>query len=135
MSPSSVHQPQGRHLLLDLSGVEAAPLSDQDGIERLLRAAAELAGATPLGAQFHHFGAGAGVTGVVLLQESHISIHTWPEHGFAAVDIFMCGETRPEDAARHLIEKLKPGRHELRTVMRASAHPQTRSADVVAALG
>jgi S-adenosylmethionine decarboxylase len=124
MNPSSVHHPRGRHLLLDLSGVEAAPLSDQDGIEGLLRAAAKLAGATPLGAQFHHFGAGAGVTGVVLLQESHISIHTWPEHGFAALDIFMCGGTRPEDAAQYLIERLNPSRHALRTVVRASARAQ-----------
>jgi S-adenosylmethionine decarboxylase len=124
MSLPGVHQPRGRHLLLDLSGIDADTLTDPDGIERLLRDAAALAGATPLSTQFHHFGADAGVTGVVLLQESHISIHTWPEHGFAAIDIFMCGETRPEDAAQHLIEKLKPCRHEVRTVMRESV--QTR---------
>lgn len=119
MSAETPHRPHGRHLLLDLSGIEAHALRDASGIERLLRAAAELAGATPLGAQFHHFGAGAGITGVVILQESHISIHTWPEHGFAAVDIFMCGETRPEDAARHLILRLQPSQHQLKTVERA----------------
>ncbi len=115
------HSPHGRHLLLDLSGIDAAALRDAAGIEGLLRAAAELAGATLLGAHFHRFGEGAGVTGVVILQESHISIHTWPEHGFAALDIFMCGATRPEDAARRVIEELKPSRHELRTLERSSA--------------
>jgi S-adenosylmethionine decarboxylase len=117
----SAHLPHGRHLLLDLSGVAAATLRDAVAIEHLLRDAAELSGATPLSAQFHQFGEGAGVTGVVILQESHISIHTWPEHGFAAVDIFMCGKTQPEDAARHLIGQLQPARHELRMFQRASA--------------
>ncbi len=112
------HPPRGRHLLLDLSGVTASILSDADRIERLLRAAAELAGATPLGAQFHHFGEGAGVTGVVILQESHISIHTWPEHGFAALDIFMCGNARPEEAARHVVERIGPARHQQRIIER-----------------
>lgn len=134
MNPSGVHHARGRHLLLDLSGIAADTLTDQAGIERLLRDAAALADATPLAAQFHHFGAGAGITGVVLLQESHISIHTWPEHGFAAVDIFMCGETHPENAARHLIEQLKPGRHDLRTLMRASAPAQTGITEVMDAL-
>lgn len=118
MSRAARHLPQGRHLLLDLSGVDAETLQDSARIERLLREAASLAGATPLGAQFHHFGEGAGVTGVVLLQESHISIHTWPEHGFAALDIFMCGGTRPEDAARHIVEQIAPARHSLRAISR-----------------
>jgi S-adenosylmethionine decarboxylase len=131
VNAATPHPPHGRHLLLDLSGAEAGVLRDAAGIERLLSEAAELAGATPLGTRFHHFGAGAGVTGVVLLQESHISIHTWPEHGFAAVDIFMCGDTRPEDAARYLIARLNPRRHDLRTVIRALEPVQAHSADVV----
>ncbi|WP_322026327.1 adenosylmethionine decarboxylase [Burkholderia sp. BCC1977] len=55
-------------------------------------------GARVIGAHFHHFGGEHGVTGVVLLAESHITIHTWPEHGFAAVDAFMCGAARAADA-------------------------------------
>jgi S-adenosylmethionine decarboxylase len=62
----------------------------------MLRAAALAAGARILHGHFHTFGAGGGVTGVLLLAESHISIHTWPEERFAAVDIFMCGAARPE---------------------------------------
>lgn len=118
MSLSPRHLPRGQHLLLDLTGVNPEALKDSTGIECLLREAAEIAGATPLGAQFHRFGEGAGVTGVVLLQESHISIHTWPEHGFAALDIFMCGGTRPEDAARHIVGRFAPARHSVRTLVR-----------------
>jgi S-adenosylmethionine decarboxylase len=90
--------PRGRHLLVDFHGVAARRLGDCAAIETLLRDAARAAGATPVGGEFHHFGPGLGVTGVLLLQESHISIHTWPEHGFAAVDVFMCGAAQPEQA-------------------------------------
>ena len=94
----SAFLPRGRHLLVDLHGVAAGRLSDPAAIEALLREAARAAGSTPVGAHFHAFGPGLGVTGVLLLQESHISIHTWPEHGFAAVDVFMCGSAQPERA-------------------------------------
>jgi len=92
----------GKHLLLDLDGADVAGLLDASGIEALLREAALLAGATVIHGHFHHFGTGMGVTGVLLLRESHISIHTWPEHAYAAVDIFMCGDAQPEIAARHI---------------------------------
>jgi len=88
--------PLGRHLLADLSGIDPALLIDPQHVERILLQAAQAAGATAIFGKFHHFGENAGVTGVLLLRESHISIHTWPEHGFAAVDAFMCGDARPE---------------------------------------
>ena len=94
----SVFLPRGRHLLADFHGVAAGRLGDAVAIEALLRAAADAAGATPVAGHFHPFGPGLGVTGVLLLKESHISIHTWPEHGFAAVDVFMCGAARPDKA-------------------------------------
>lgn len=87
------YAPSGQHLLADLYGIAANRLNDADSIEVLLRASAVAAGATILHSHFHSFGAGQGITGVVLLAESHISIHTWPESGFAAVDIFMCGQS------------------------------------------
>ena len=87
------YAPSGQHLLADLYGIAADRLNDADSIEALLRASAVAAGATILHSHFHSFGAGQGITGVVLLAESHISIHTWPESGFAAVDIFMCGQS------------------------------------------
>lgn len=108
MSDSAVHLPRGRHLLVDLHGVGAAYLGDCLAIENLLRDAARAAGATPVGGEFHHFGPGLGVTGVLLLKESHISIHTWPEHGFAAVDVFMCGAAQPERAVAVIEAALQP---------------------------
>ena len=82
----------GTHLLVDLWG--AQNLDDPPAIERALRACAEASGATVLGSDLHRFQPN-GVSGVLLLAESHISIHTWPERGFAALDLFMCGECDP----------------------------------------
>ncbi|MBX9814616.1 MAG: S-adenosylmethionine decarboxylase proenzyme [Proteobacteria bacterium SG_bin5] len=87
----------GRHLLADLFGCPG--LDDAALIERALRDAAAAAGATLLDLRLHGFGPGAGVTGVALLAESHISIHSWPEHGYAAIDIFLCGRRHDPAAA------------------------------------
>lgn len=87
----------GQHLVADL--VDAARLDDAAFVEQCLVAAAAAAGATLLEVRLHSFGQGQGVTGVALLAESHISIHTWPEHGTACVDIFMCGRTHDLQAA------------------------------------
>ena len=118
----SIHQPNGTHLLADMSGIEPGVLSDCAKIERLLREAAAAAGAQVLHSHFHGFGPGLGVTGVVLLAESHISIHTWPEHGFAAADIFMCGAAQPQLALDVIEEALQPECSEVRTVDREPPH-------------
>ncbi len=83
----------GTHLLIDLWG--ATNLADPAHIDRALRDAADAAGATILHGHFHHFSPNGGVSGVLVLAESHISIHTWPERNFAAIDVFMCGECNP----------------------------------------
>ncbi|MES2258863.1 MAG: adenosylmethionine decarboxylase [Pseudomonadota bacterium] len=114
-----IHQPSGTHLLADLAGIAPDRLSDCAAIERLLRAAAAAAGAHVLHSHFHGFGDGLGVTGVVLLAESHISIHTWPEDGFAAADIFMCGAARPQLALDIIQAALAPQACQLHTVLRA----------------
>lgn len=116
---AAVHQPAGLHLLADLHGIAAEKLCNCEALEQLLRAAAEAAHAHVLHSHFHGFGEGQGVTGVVLLAESHISIHTWPECGFAAADIFMCGSARPELALTIIESALNPASREIKTIRRA----------------
>lgn len=111
------HSP-GSHGLLDLYGCNAARLGDAAYLEAQLRDAAARAGATILAAHFHHFGEAAGVTGVLLLAESHISIHTWPEHGFAALDIFLCGELKLEAARDSLCRAFPESRAQWQVVRR-----------------
>ena len=112
------HRPAGMHLLADLAGVDAGLLTEPSAIDALLRAAALAAGAHILYSHFHAFGPGMGVTGVLLLAESHISIHTWPEHGFAAADIFMCGEAQPQRALALIVEALRPASSSVQTITR-----------------
>ncbi|SIS50467.1 adenosylmethionine decarboxylase [Paracoccus saliphilus] len=101
----------GAHLLIDHFGGRF--LDEPARLEAALRAAAKAAGATILSGAFHHFGGGNGVTGVLLLAESHISIHTWPERDYAAIDIFMCGDADAERAAEMLASILSPQRIEM----------------------
>jgi S-adenosylmethionine decarboxylase proenzyme len=96
----------GKHLLLELRGCDREVLNDLAVVERVLRAAAEAAGATVVQSVFHRF-APQGVTGVVVLEESHFSVHTWPESGYAAADFFTCGECRPELAVALLETELR----------------------------
>lgn len=88
-------------------------LKDAKLLEGLLREAAEQAGARVLSSHFHVFGEEQGVTGVVLLSESHISIHTWPESAFAALDVFMCGSAEPKRALEYAARVLKPSLQQL----------------------
>ncbi len=115
---SNAFRPAGVHLLADLHQIDPGLLADADRIDMLLRDAAMAAGARILHGHFHNFGDGMGVTGVLLLAESHISIHTWPEHGFAAVDIFMCGAAQPERALEIIDAALNPLARNVRTVER-----------------
>ena len=96
----------GGHLLLDLWG--ARNLTDPERIETALREAAGAAGATILHCHLHQFGDGGGVSGVLVLAESHISIHTWPERDFAAIDIFMCGACDPHKSVPVLQQAFQP---------------------------
>ncbi len=120
------HQPAGAHLLADMHGIAAEKLGDAGAMESLLRHSAQEAGAQVLFSHFHSFGAGQGVTGVVLLAESHISIHTWPEFGFAAADIFMCGHAQPQLALEVIRLALQPDTCEIQTIRRGlPAHPKS----------
>lgn len=107
----------GRHLLLELKDCRPEVLNDLDFLKNCLQNAAKKAGATVITDSFHQF-TPQGVSGVVIIAESHLFIHTWPEHNYAAVDIFTCGNTvEPKKAADFIIDRLgakNPSRIELR---------------------
>ncbi len=92
----------GTHLIIDLFG--ARRLDDLKHIERTLKRCVEVSGATLLHIHLHHFTPNGGVSGVAVLSESHISIHSWPEANYAALDVFMCGEAKPHLAVGVLKE-------------------------------
>jgi len=96
----------GTHLIIDL--IDAERLDDPEHIEQSLISAAESAGATVLSSDFHIFTPNNGVSGVIVLAESHISIHTWPERDFAALDVFMCGDAKPMDTIPVLKQAFAP---------------------------
>lgn len=87
--------PAGRHVLAEMTGCSPAVLNDVVALEICFRDCAEQGGATLVSSHFHHF-TPQGVSGVVVIAESHVTVHTWPEYGYAAVDVFTCG--RPEVA-------------------------------------
>ena len=109
---------RGRHLLLEFRGCDSRVLNDRPTIQALMEDAARAAQATIVDSLFHTFSP-QGVTGVVVVEESHFSIHTWPETGYAAVDVFTCGDhTMPEKACQHLRDELKAMNHALRSFLR-----------------
>jgi len=104
-------QALGRHLLCEYTGCDRELLNAPEHIRTALQAAVTRAGATPLHEVVHAFSP-HGVTGVVVIAESHFAIHTWPEYGFAAVDLFTCGETvDPYQAFEYLREALRAQQH------------------------
>ena len=108
----------GRHLLLELKDCNRDILNDLNLLKSIMPAAAIEAGATVLGDSFHQFEP-QGVSGVVIIAESHLFIHTWPECGYAAVDIFTCGDSvKPNKAAQIIIEKLGAKNHTILEIQR-----------------
>ena len=104
--------PLGRHLLLEIWEGDPLLLNDPARVERALREAALATNSTLIDLQVHAF-PHMGVTGLALLAESHISIHTWPEKGYAAVDVFTCGRRASPEAAVGVMEAIfTPGRTE-----------------------
>ncbi len=99
-TPSS--PPAGRHVLAELTGCPATVLNDVAELEKCFRRCAEKGGATLVSSHFHHFSP-QGVSGVVVIAESHVTVHTWPEHGYAAVDVFTCGRPEVAEAVMELI--------------------------------
>lgn len=92
--PPKLVRPLGQHIIVDI--FESSNLTGQKNIEDMMIACANAANATILKTHLHPFELNEGVSGMIILAESHISIHTWPEYNFAAMDIFMCGDAQPE---------------------------------------
>jgi S-adenosylmethionine decarboxylase len=100
----------GRHLLLELHDCSSEILNNLETVKATLVEAAKRAEATIIDVVFHEFNP-FGISGVVVIAESHLSIHTWPEYRYAAVDIFSCGETlKPAEAAAYLVEQFGASR-------------------------
>ena len=107
----------GCHLLAEYWECEPGVLDDADRLRTLLRSAAEAAGAKVVAEVFQPF-APQGVSGVLVIEESHLSIHTWPERGYAAVDFYTCGAVSPERAHPVLVAGLGANRSEILLVDR-----------------
>ncbi len=110
----------GTHLIIDL--VDAEGLADIDLIDEAMRECVTAAGATLLHIHLHPFTPEgvSGVSGVAVLAESHISIHTWPERGYAALDVFMCGDSEPEKCIDVLKKHFRPGEVKVSELLRGS---------------
>lgn len=106
----------GKHYIIDFWGLAHA--QDVDVIEAALKNAADAAEAVLLHVHLHKFSDGGGVTGVALLAESHISVHTWPERDYAAFDVFMCGGSKPEKAVEVLKDVFSPERVDINEILR-----------------
>jgi len=107
-----------KHLLLELYGCDCEKLNDESFLRCTLNNASKLANATILDLMSYKFEP-QGVTAIALLAESHLSIHTWPESNYSAVDIFTCGQNmKPDAACKYLIEVLRAEEHFLRIINR-----------------
>ena len=109
----------GTHLIIDLFG--ARRLDDLKHIKETLKRCVTVAGATLLHIHLHHFTPNGGVSGVAVLAESHISIHSWPEAGYAALDVFMCGHANPHATVDVLNQAFRPERTVVKEHLRADS--------------
>lgn len=96
----------GNHLFVELSGCDIDHINDLDYLDKVLSEAITLSGATILTKSSHRFSP-QGISMLFMLAESHLSIHTWPERGYASIDMYTCGNSDPIKACQHLIETLK----------------------------
>ena len=111
-------QALGRHLLLELFDCDADALNNLELVKAAMIEAAKRAQATIVDSVFHEFNP-FGISGVVVIAESHLAIHTWPEYRYAAVDIFSCGDTlQPQVAAEYLADALGAARSSVVELMR-----------------
>ena len=108
----------GTHIILDLWDCNFS--NNIVSLKKIIKEAANLSKANILHMHMHRFGKDQGISGVAVLAESHISVHTWPERSYMAFDIFMCGNTYPELASEFLIAMLKPKRKKVEIIKRGT---------------
>ena len=106
----------GKHIVLDLWYTSFD--NRVKTLEKTLKNAIKISRASLLHLHLHRFGKEQGISGVAVLAESHISVHTWPERNYIAFDIFMCGDTNPEEAADYLVKFFKPKKNQLTIIKR-----------------
>ncbi|PIE24659.1 MAG: adenosylmethionine decarboxylase [Planctomycetota bacterium] len=111
-----------RHLLIDGWGCAAAQLDDPEQVQAALRRSVQDSAATLIDLCVHQFSP-QGVTATATLAESHLAIHTWPEHGYFAADLLFCGELDPQRGVPAIVESLAPARYRVREIPRGIALP------------
>ncbi|MEM1214654.1 MAG: adenosylmethionine decarboxylase [Bacteroidota bacterium] len=116
-NPQEKYSALGRHVLLELHDCPAHLLERPPTSEAFLLAAAERMHATVVSSHFHAFSP-YGVSGVVIIQESHLTIHTWPEYGYAAIDIFTCGQLQIEEGVQYLFKAFEAQGQQVRELTR-----------------
>jgi len=114
----------GQHLLADLYDVASDRLADAGLLADCLDDAARRGGMKPIGSPVLHRFSGGGLTGYLLLSESHIALHTYPEHRYLALDIFSCGNSDSRAALSVFLAALEPGREHLTTAARGAEIPR-----------
>ena len=117
----------GRHMLADFFGVAVERLDDVEQLAACLESAARSCGLTAVAPPLLHRFDGGGVTGVILLAESHIAVHTFPEHGYAALDIFSCGDSDPHRALNVFRAALAPQREQVTMASRGVTPPRSEN--------
>jgi len=120
----SVNKALGRHILAEIYECDVDVLDDIRELQSILTEAAERSGAEVIDSSFRKFDP-YGVSGVVIISESHLTIHTWPEYGYAAVDLFTCGDTAdPWLGFEYIVEKLKSSHYTTMEVQRGNLSPK-----------
>lgn len=109
----------GRHFIAELYKCNPVTINNISAVEKIMTEAVIISGATIIKPFFHTFSP-QGVSGIIVISESHFAIHTWPEYSYAAVDLFSCSDLRYEDALKYIKDKFESGEHLINVINRGS---------------
>lgn len=114
----------GIHIIADLKGVEARKISNVEEVKKIMEGAVKAGDLTKIRSHYHQF-TPEGVSGIILIAESHLSFHTWPEYGLVTLDIFTCGPTeKAETAFEYIVDKVAPQTVEYKEIERGLDYPR-----------